>query len=43
MSDYDNILISFPYVYFNGKTIDIDEYIPMIKKMVIMLGILKII
>ena len=32
MSDYDNILISFPYVYFNGKTIDIDEYIPMIKK-----------
>ena len=25
MSDYDNILISFPYVYFNGKTIDIDE------------------
>ena len=31
MENKDNIIIKFPYVYNNGKAVDIDEYIPLIK------------
>ena len=32
MANKDDIIIKFPYVYNIGKTVDIDEYIPLIKK-----------
>ena len=28
----DDIIIEFPYVYYNGKLIDIEDYIPLINK-----------
>ena len=28
----NDIIIKFPYVYYNGKAVDIEDYIPLIKK-----------
>ena len=31
IENFDSICAEFPYVYYEGNTIDIDEYIPLIK------------
>ena len=31
-NNYNDIIVKSPYIYYNGKAIDIEDYIPMIKK-----------
>ena len=30
-ANYDELISEFPYIYYNGKSIDLDDYIPLIK------------
>ena len=32
MAHYNDIIVEFPYVYYNGKAIDTDCFIPFIKQ-----------